>query len=311
MTLEIRKYYITTINQINHLTFLFIMMRQIKISSSITDRGSAALERYLADIGKEPLITADEEVELARRIKAGDQAALEKLTTTNLRFVVSIAKKYQNQGMSLPDLINEGNLGLMKAAQRFDETRGFKFISYAVWWIRQAILNAIADQARVVRLPMNQVGTITRIKKEISRLEQENQRIPTLEEIASAVDLPEYKVAELLKMNGFTQSLDSPISPNEDTKFLDTFIFDNDEDTDTSLMHESLSTDIESVLSTLPEKEQEVLKLYYGINQSHEYTLDEIGACYQLSRERVRQIKERAIKHLRTENNQSKLKTYL
>ncbi len=287
------------------------MMRQIKISSSITDRGSAALERYLADIGKEPLITADEEVELARRIKAGDQAALEKLTTTNLRFVVSIAKKYQNQGMSLPDLINEGNLGLMKAAQRFDETRGFKFISYAVWWIRQAILNAIADQARVVRLPMNQVGTITRIKKEISRLEQENQRIPTLEEIASAVDLPEYKVAELLKMNGFTQSLDSPISPNEDTKFLDTFIFDNDEDTDTSLMHESLSTDIESVLSTLPEKEQEVLKLYYGINQSHEYTLDEIGACYQLSRERVRQIKERAIKHLRTENNQSKLKTYL
>ncbi|MBQ7551328.1 MAG: RNA polymerase sigma factor RpoD/SigA [Bacteroidales bacterium] len=286
-------------------------MRQIKISSSITDRGSAALERYLADIGKEPLITADEEVELARRIKAGDQAALEKLTTTNLRFVVSIAKKYQNQGMSLPDLINEGNLGLMKAAQRFDETRGFKFISYAVWWIRQAILNAIADQARVVRLPMNQVGTITRIKKEISRLEQENQRIPTLEEIASAVDLPEYKVAELLKMNGFTQSLDSPISPNEDTKFLDTFIFDNDEDTDTSLMHESLSTDIESVLSTLPEKEQEVLKLYYGINQSHEYTLDEIGACYQLSRERVRQIKERAIKHLRTENNQSKLKTYL
>lgn len=287
------------------------MMRQIKISSSITDRGSAALERYLADIGKEPLITADEEVELARRIKAGDQAALEKLTTTNLRFVVSIAKKYQNQGMSLPDLINEGNLGLMKAAQRFDETRGFKFISYAVWWIRQAILNAIADQARVVRLPMNQVGTITRIKKEISRLEQENQRIPTLEEIASAVDLPEYKVAELLKMNGFTQSLDSPISPNEDTKFLDTFIFDNDEDTDTSLMHESLSTDIESVLSTLPEKEQEVLKLYYGINQSHEYTLDEIGACYQLSRERVRQIKERAIKHLRTENNQNKLKTYL
>jgi RNA polymerase primary sigma factor len=287
------------------------MMRHIKISSSITDRGSAALERYLADIGKEPLITADEEVELARRIKAGDQAALEKLTTTNLRSVVSIAKKYQNQGMSLPDLINEGNLGLMKAAQRFDETRGFKFISYAVWWIRQAILNAIADQARVVRLPMNQVGTITRIKKEISRLEQENQRIPTLEEIASAVDLPEYKVAELLKMNGFTQSLDSPISPNEDTKFLDTFIFDNDEDTDTSLMHESLSTDIESVLSTLPEKEQEVLKLYYGINQSHEYTLDEIGACYQLSRERVRQIKERAIKHLRTENNQSKLKTYL
>lgn len=287
------------------------MMRQIKISNSITDRGSASLERYLADIGKEPLITADEEVELARRIKAGDQAALEKLTTTNLRFVVSIAKKYQNQGMSLPDLINEGNLGLMKAAQRFDETRGFKFISYAVWWIRQAILNAIADQARVVRLPMNQVGVITKIKKEISRLEQENQRMPTLEEIATAVDLPEYKVAELLKMNGFTQSLDSPVAQNEDTKFLDTFIFDNDEDTDTPLMHESLSTDIESVLSTLPEKEQEVLRLYYGINQSHEYTLDEIGACYQLSRERVRQIKERAIKHLRTENNQSKLKTYL
>lgn len=287
------------------------MMRQIKISNSITDRGSASLERYLADIGKEPLITADEEVELARRIKAGDQAALEKLTTTNLRFVVSIAKKYQNQGMSLPDLINEGNLGLMKAAQRFDETRGFKFISYAVWWIRQAILNAIADQARVVRLPMNQVGVITRIKKEISNLEQKLQRIPTIDEIAEAVDMPSYKVADLLKMNGFTQSLDSPVAQNEDTKFVDTFIFDNDEDTDKTLMRESLSTDIDSVLSTLPDKEQEVLRRFYGIGLSHEQTLDEIGACCNLSRERVRQIKERAIKRLRTESNQSKLKPYL
>lgn len=287
------------------------MMRQIKISSSITDRTSPSLEKYLFDIGKEPLITPDEEVELARRIKAGDPIALDRLVRSNLRFVVSIAKKYQNQGMSLPDLINEGNLGLMKAAQRFDETRGFKFISYAVWWIRQAILNAIADQSRVVRLPMNQVGTISRIRKAITRFEQEYQRVPTYDEIAEVMDLPRYKIVELIKMNGFTQSLDSPISQNEDTKFVDTFIFDNDEDTDKLLMHESLSTEIEDVLATLPEKEQEVMRLYYGINQSHEYTLDEIATCCQLSRERVRQLKERAIKRLRTPSNQSKLKTYL
>jgi len=287
------------------------MMRQIKISKSITNRDTASLERYLADIGKEPLISAEEEVELARRIKAGDQEALEKLTTTNLRFVVSIAKKYQNQGISLPDLINEGNVGLIKAAKRFDETRGFKFISYAVWWIRQAILTAIADQSRVVRLPLNQVGTINKIKKEIARLEQSNQRLPTLTEISAAVDMPDYKVAELMKMNNFTQSIDSPISQNEDTKFIDTFIFENADDTDTHLMHESLSKELDMALSTLPEKEQQVLRLFYGIQSNHEYTLDEIGDCCNLSRERVRQIKERAIKRLRQDANSKNLKMYL
>ncbi|MCK9339500.1 MAG: RNA polymerase sigma factor RpoD/SigA [Bacteroidales bacterium] len=286
-------------------------MRQIKISKSITNRDTASLERYLADIGKEPLISAEEEVELARRIKAGDQEALEKLTTTNLRFVVSIAKKYQNQGISLPDLINEGNVGLIKAAKRFDETRGFKFISYAVWWIRQAILTAIADQSRVVRLPLNQVGTINKIKKEIARLEQSNQRLPTLAEISAAVDLPDYKVAELMKMNNFTQSIDSPISQNEDTKFIDTFIFENADDTDTHLMHESLSKELDMALSTLPEKEQQVLRLFYGIQSNHEYTLDEIGDCCNLSRERVRQIKERAIKRLRQDAKSKNLKMYL
>ncbi len=287
------------------------MMRQIKISKSITNRDTASLERYLADIGKEPLISAEEEVELARRIRAGDEEALMKLTTTNLRFVVSIAKKYQNQGISLPDLINEGNVGLIKAARRFDETRGFKFISYAVWWIRQAILTAIADQSRVVRLPLNQVGTINKIKKEIARLEQTNQRLPTLEEISDAVDMPDYKVAELLKMNSYTQSIDSPISQNEDTKFIDTFIFENADDTDMHLMHESLSKELEMALSTLPEKEQQVLRLFYGIKSNHEYTLDEIGDCCNLSRERVRQIKERAIKRLRQDAKNKNLKMYL
>jgi len=276
-------------------------MRQLKISKSITNRDTASLERYLADIAKESMITADEEVELARRIKEGDEAALEKLTKTNLRFVVSVAKQYQNQGISLPDLINEGNVGLIKAAKRFDETRGFKFISYAVWWIRQAILQAIADQSRIVRLPLNQVGTINKIKKEIARLEQELQRPPTFEEISEAIDLPEYKIAEIMKMNTYTQSIDSPIAPDEDTKFIDTFIYDNDEDTDSQLMNESLSLEINDVLSTLSEKEREIIKLFYGINSSHEYTLDEIGDRYDLSRERVRQIKERALKRLRQE----------
>jgi RNA polymerase primary sigma factor len=223
------------------------------------------------------------------------------LTKTNLRFVVSVAKQYQNQGISLPDLINEGNVGLIKAAKRFDETRGFKFISYAVWCIRQAILQAIADQSRIVRLPLNQVGTINKIKKEISRLEQELQRPPTFEEISEAIDLPEYKIAEIMKMNTYTQSIDSPIAPDEDTKFIDTFIYDNDEDTDSQLMNESLSMEINDVLSTLSEKEREIIKLFYGINSSHEYTLDEIGDRYDLSRERVRQIKERALKRLRQE----------
>ena len=287
------------------------MMRQIKISNSITNRDSASMERYLSEIARQPLLTPDEEVELARRIREGDMKALERLTICNLRFVVSIAKKYQNQGISLPDLVNEGNMGLLKAAQRFDETRGFKFISYAVWWIRQSILTAIADQARVVRLPLNQVGTISKIKKEISRLEQQYQRFPTVDEIAEAVDLPSYKVADLLRMNGFTQSLDAPISTDDDTKMVDTYIPENASGTDDTLMKESLSTDVDTMLADLPEKEKEVIRLFFGLNNTHEHTLDEISVQCQISRERVRQLKERAIKRLRTERNHDRFKPYL
>ena len=286
-------------------------MRQLKISKSITNRDSASLDRYLADIGKEQMITAEEEVELARKIKAGDEEALNKLTTTNLRFVVSVAKQYQNQGISLQDLINEGNVGLIKAAKRFDETRGFKFISYAVWWIRQSILQAIADQSRIVRLPLNQVGVINKIKKETARLEQKLKRIPTTEEIAEAIDMPVYKVSEIMKMNNHPQSIDSPISPNEETRFVDIFVHENDDDTDTILMQESLAAEIHEVLDTLPEKEREVLMLFYGINTSHEHTLDEIGDHLGLSRERVRQIKERALKKLRSNSKNKNLKSYL
>jgi RNA polymerase primary sigma factor len=286
-------------------------MRQLKISKSITNRDTASLDRYLADIGREQMITAEEEVELARRIKEGDDEALEKLTITNLRFVVSVAKQYQNQGIALQDLINEGNVGLIKAAKRFDETRGFKFISYAVWWIRQSILQAIADQSRIVRLPLNQVGTINKLKKEIARLEQRLQRIPTVDEIADELDLPPYKVTEILKMNSHPQSIDSPIAPDEDTKFIDTFIYDNDEDTDTHLMQESLHFEIDEVLSFLNGEEKDVIKKFYGIGYSHEYTLDEIGEECGKSRERVRQIKERALKRLRQESKNKKLKMYL
>ena len=284
-------------------------MRQLKISKSITNRDTASLDRYLSDIGKEGMISPEEEAELARRIKAGDKEALDKLTKTNLRFVVSVAKQYQNQGISLPDLINEGNMGLIKAAQRFDETRGFKFISYAVWWIRQAILQAIADQSRIVRLPLNQVGLVNKIKKEIARLEQKLQRTPTLKEIAEAVDLPDYKVSEILKYNSHTQSIDSPISPDEDTQFIDVFVNEDADGTDTTLMQESISTEVNSLLSTLSPKDSEVLRLYYGINASHEYTMDEIGDRCGLSRDQVRLIKERALKKLRheTRNNHYQL----
>ena len=287
------------------------MMRQIKISNSITNRDSASMERYLAEIARQPLLTPDEEVDLARKIREGDIQAQERLVTCNLRFVVSIAKKYQNQGISLPDLVNEGNMGLIKAAQRFDETRGFKFISYAVWWIRQSILTAIADQARVVRLPLNQVGTISKIKKELSRLEQQFQRFPTVDEIAEAVDLPPYKVAELLRLNGFTQSLDAPVSSDDDTKMVDTFIPENVSGTDDTLMKESLVADVDDMLSDLPEKEQEVIRLFFGLNNTQEHTLDEISVQCQISRERVRQIKEKAIKRMRTERNHDKFKPYL
>jgi len=287
-------------------------MRQLKISKSITNRDTASLDRFLADIGKEQMISAEEEVELARRIRKGDQEALERLTKANLRFVVSVAKQYQNQGISLPDLINEGNIGLIKAAKRFDETRGFKFISYAVWWIRQAICQAIADQSRIVRLPLNQVGVINKIKKEIARLEQEFQRAPTVEEIADAMDLPIDKVNEILKINNHPQSMDSPVSPDDDTKFSDTFIYNVEKDTDDKLLSESLSSEIDGILKkTLNEKEIEIVKLFFGIGVTHEYTLDEIGDAVGLSRERVRQIKERAIKRLKQESKNRNLKIYI
>lgn len=286
-------------------------MKQLKISKSITNRDAGTLEKYLQDIAKESLVTPEEEVELAQRIKAGDQQALDRLVRANLRFVVSVAKQYQNQGLTLQDLINEGNVGLIKAAQRFDETRGFKFISYAVWWIRQSILTAIAEQSRVVRLPLNQVSTIGKIRKEMSRLEQELLRNPTIEEIAEAVDLAPDKVTDLLRQNGYHVSIDAPLSADDDTKFIDTFVPEGGKSTDDVLMSESLTTDLDAVLASLPPTEREVVSMYFGFHTKREYTLDEISACTSLSRERVRQIKERAIKRLRTDGNQSKLKTYL
>ncbi|MDD2412922.1 MAG: RNA polymerase sigma factor RpoD/SigA [Bacteroidales bacterium] len=286
-------------------------MRQLKISKSITNRETASLDKYLQDIGKEEMITPDEEVELAKRIKLGDQIALEKLTKANLRFVVSVAKQYQNQGLSLPDLINEGNLGLIKAAGRFDETRGFKFISYAVWWIRQAILQAIAEQSRIVRLPLNQVGSLNKVKKQISKLEQMFERPPTVTEISEALDLPEYKVRDVMKINSKYVSMDAPISYEDDTRFVDTFVPEDNSNTDEELMQESLFNEIQRTLSSLSDKEKDILNLYFGIGVSHELTLDEIGAKFDLTRERVRQIKERAIRRLKQNSRSSNLKTYL
>lgn len=286
-------------------------MKQLTISKSITNRDSASLERYLSDISKEQMISAEEEVELARKIKAGDEAALHKLTTTNLRFVVSVAKQYQNQGLSLQDLINEGNVGLIRAASRFDETRGFKFISYAVWWIRQAILQAIAEQSRVVRLPLNQVGIINKIKKVTAKLEQDLNRLPTNAEIAEVMGIPEYKIADIMRMNNRPQSMDSPINPDEETRFVDIFVHDNGEDTDTLLMKESLTLEIRDVLKSLPEKEQTVLRLFYGIDTSHEHTLDEISDILNISRERTRQLKDHGLKQLRHNNKNKNLKNYL
>ena len=279
-------------------------MRQLKISKSITNRETASLDKYLQDIGREELITAEEEVELARRIKSGDDKALDKLVKANLRFVVSVAKQYQNQGLSLPDLINEGNLGLIKAAQRFDETRGFKFISYAVWWIRQSILQALAEQSRLVRLPLNQVGSLNKIKKATSRLEQEFERPPSVEEIARKLD-------KALRITTRYVSMDAPIAEDEDTKFLDVFVSDDTPRTDTNLMRESLNKEIQRSLSTLTEKERDVINLYYGIGMNHGLTLDEIGAKFNLTRERVRQIKEKAIRRLKHTSRSKLLKAYL
>ncbi len=286
-------------------------MRQLKITKSITNRETASLDKYLQDIGKEELITAEEEVILAQRIKAGDQIALEKLTKANLRFVVSVAKQYQNQGLSLPDCINEGNLGLIKAAKRFDETRGFKFISYAVWWIRQSILQALAEQSRIVRLPLNQVGSLNKIKKVSSRLEQELQRPPSADEIAESLELPEHKIDAALKISTKYVSMDAPLTAEDDLKFLDVFMPEDTMPTDSILMKESLGREIQRSLATLTEKERDVINLYFGIGTNHEYTLEEIGAKFDLTRERVRQIKEKAIRRLKHNSRSKLLKVYL
>jgi RNA polymerase primary sigma factor len=286
-------------------------MRQLKITKSITNRETASLDKYLQDIGREELITAEEEVLLAQRIKQGDETALEKLTKANLRFVVSVAKQYQNQGLSLPDLINEGNLGLIKAAQRFDETRGFKFISYAVWWIRQSILQALAEQSRIVRLPLNQVGSLNRIRKESSKLEQKYERPPSADEIAQSLDLPENKVDNVLKITTRTVSMDAPLTQDEDMSLLDVYVSDDNPTTDRELMKESLAREIQRSLATLTKKERDVINLYYGIGMNHGLTLDEIAMKFDLTRERVRQIKEKAIRRLKHTSRSKLLKAYL
>lgn len=285
-------------------------MRQLKITKSITNRESASLDKYLQEIGKEDLITVEEEVELAQRIRKGDQKALEKLTRANLRFVVSVAKQYQNQGLSLPDLINEGNLGLIKAAEKFDETRGFKFISYAVWWIRQSILQALAEQSRIVRLPLNQVGSLNKINKAFSRFEQENERRPSPEELADSLDLPAEKVADTLRVSGRHISVDAPFVEGEDNSLLDVLVNDDSPIADKTLINESLSTEVDRALSTLTERERDIIRLFFGIS-CQEMTLEEIGEKFGLTRERVRQIKEKAIRRLRHSSRSKLLKTYL
>lgn len=289
-------------------------MRQLKIQKSITNRESASLDKYLQEIGREELITVEEEVQLAQAIHRNDansQRCLEKLVRANLRFVVSVAKQYQNQGLSLPDLINEGNLGLIKAAEKFDETRGFKFISYAVWWIRQSILQALAEQSRIVRLPLNQVGNISKIQKAVTRFEQENERKPSSEELAHELDLSEDKVVETMKINGRQLSVDAPFVDGEDNSLLDVLVNDDAPIADRELINESLSKEIERALSTLTEREADIIKMFFGIGFPQEKTLEEIGAEFGLTRERVRQIKEKAIRRLRQNNKNSLLKGYL
>lgn len=285
-------------------------MRQLKILKSITNRESASLDKYLQEIGHEELLTTDQEVELAQRIRKGDKRALERLTKANLRFVVSVAKQYQNQGLSLPDLINEGNVGLIKAAEKFDETRGFKFISYAVWWIRQSILQAIAEQSRLVRLPLNQVGSVNKIARELSRFEQEHERKPSVDEIAERVDLPEDKIADAMKANSRHVSMDAPIADGEDSSMID-FLSGDSSNTDRELAIESLKAEVSRILKLLTDKEQKVLRAFFGIDGSPEMTLDEIGEKYNLTRERVRQIKEKALRRLRHNTKNKLLKSYL
>ena len=285
-------------------------MRQLKISKSITNRESASLDKYLQEIGHEELLSVDEEVELAQKIKKGDRRALERLTRANLRFVVSVAKQYHNQGLSLPDLINEGNVGLIKAAEKFDETRGFKFISYAVWWIRQSILQAIAEQSRIVRLPLNQVGSVNKINRELNKFEQEHERRPSVDEIADRIDLPEDKIEEAMKVNNRHVSMDAPFVDGEDNSLLDV-LADNDMPmADKALVQESLRKEIDRAIELLNDREQKVVRAFFGIG-SPEMTLEEIGEKYNLTRERVRQIKEKAIRRLRHNTKNKLLKTYL
>lgn len=286
-------------------------MRQLKITKQVTNRETASLDKYLQEIGKVDLITAEEEVELAQRIKAGDQIALEKLTKANLRFVVSVAKQYQNQGLTLPDLINEGNLGLIKAAQRFDETRGFKFISYAVWWIRQSILQALAEQSRIVRLPLNKIGSINKINKTYAFLEQAHERAPSAEEIAKELDMTINDVKESLKNSGRHVSMDAPLVEGEDSNLYDVLNSGESPNPDKTLLHESLRTEIERALGTLTPREADVVRLYFGLGNQHAMTLEEIGETFDLTRERVRQIKEKSIRRLKHTSRSKILKTYL
>ena len=284
-------------------------MRQLKITKSITNRESASLDKYLQEIGRKDLITVDEEVELAQRIKQGDQAALDKLVSANLRFVVSVAKQYQNQGLSLPDLIDEGNLGLIKAAQKFDETRGFKFISYAVWWIRQSILQALAEQSRIVRLPLNQVGSLNKIGKALQRFEQENERRPSASELADQLDVPVEKIADTMKVSGRHVSVDAPFVDGEDNSLLDVLPNDDSPMADASLNQEPLAKEVNRALDQLNPRERDILKMFFGIG-CQEMTLEEIGAKFDLTRERVRQIKEKAIRRLKGQKSKL-LKAYL
>ena len=286
-------------------------MRQLKITKQVTNRETASLDKYLQEIGKVELITADEEVALAQRIKQGDQNALEKLTKANLRFVVSVSKQYQNQGLSLPDLINEGNLGLIKAAQRFDETRGFKFISYAVWWIRQSILQALAEQSRIVRLPLNKIGSINKINKAYAHLEQQFEREPNADEIAHLLEISENEVKESMKNSGRHVSMDAPLIQDEDNTMYDVLKGEENTTPDNGLLYESLRKEIERAVSTLTQREADVIRLYFGLNGSHPLTLEEIGEKFDLTRERVRQIKEKAIRRLKHTSRSKILKTYL
>ena len=286
-------------------------MRQVKITKQVTNRETASLDKYLQEIGKVELISAEEEVELAQRIKAGDRIALERLTKANLRFVVSVAKQYQNQGLTLPDLINEGNMGLIKAAQRFDETRGFKFISYAVWWIRQSILQALAEQSRIVRLPLNKIGSINKINKMYAYLEQAHERVPSAEEIARELDMSVSDVKESMKNSGRHISMDAPLVEGEDSNLYDVLRSGESPNPDKELMHESLKTEIERALKNLTPREADVIRLYFGLGENYPMTFEEIGETFELTRERVRQIKEKAIRRLKHTSRSKILKTYL